>query len=73
VIRCVIRSDTPEVVALAMNSRPTKKLKNTGMGITSINVFEEAIGIRVKEGNLEIVFKDTEDGAEAVRENRAYK
>jgi len=62
----------PEVVALAMNSKPSGALYNTGAGIVTVPVFEETVRVRVKDEHLEIVFKDTTDGGEVIRPNHSY-
>lgn len=59
----------PEVVALAMNSQPSGKLENTGAGIQTVQVFEENVTIKTREDHLEIVFQDTDFGAEKIRAN----
>ncbi|KAJ9663789.1 hypothetical protein H2201_005510 [Coniosporium apollinis] len=66
----------PEITALAMNSRPTEKLENTGAGLTTLAVFKHTV--RVQEnlhnpGHVEIVFDDTKDGCRIMRPNRAYR
>ncbi|KAL1633863.1 hypothetical protein SLS58_010919 [Diplodia intermedia] len=64
---------TPELVALAMNSARTEKLKNTGAGIETSNVFKEMVRIEVKEGDrLEFVFEDTQDITDAFERNKHY-
>ena len=57
---------TAEVVALAMNSRPTKHLQNTCAGIIGIKTFRTNVrilatnGEKGKEEHLELVFGDLE-------------
>jgi hypothetical protein len=61
----------PEIAALALRSEKSRKLKNTGAGIMTTEVFEERVRIRDKDGHLEYVFTDTEGGWR-VSKNRAY-
>jgi hypothetical protein len=51
----------PEIVALAMNSTKTQALDNTGAGVETIGVYEEKVRVKVRDDNLEFVFKDTND------------
>lgn len=63
----------PEIAALAMRSRPTQTLHNTGAGIESVCVFEENVRVRARDGHhLELVFDDTGDGGFYVRRNAKY-
>jgi len=48
-----------ELTALAMNSDPTNRLKNTGGGIETIDVFKEPVWVRLKDGRAQMVFEDT--------------
>jgi hypothetical protein len=63
----------PEIAALAMNSRHTQALHNTGAGIATVGVFEETVKVRARDANnLEFVFHDTEHNGFMVRINRPY-
>lgn len=63
----------PEIAALAMNSRRTEALHNTGAGIATVGVFEETVKVRARDANnLEFVFDDTPHNMFLVRENRPY-
>lgn len=62
----------PEIVLLAMNSKPTKALRNTGAGIATVLVFKEKVKVRVKQDHLELVFDDTVDEGHVLRPNIAY-
>jgi hypothetical protein len=46
-----------ELTALAMNSTPTDKLKNTGAGIETIQVFKEQVTVRLRDDRLQMIFK----------------
>lgn len=59
----------PEIIALAMNSQPTEKLHNTGSGIDTVRPFKEKVRIRSRDGHLEFVFHDNNDGCSPVRQN----
>lgn len=72
-----------EVAMLAAGSKRTKRLKNTGAGTETVEVFEERVRMKVRRrvgigsgtganGRLELVFRDTEDGCEEVMTNVAY-
>lgn len=67
---------TPELVALAINSHRSGRLRNTSVGIDTGNVFEEVISIRRDRGNnhLEIVFRNDmeENTTDRVRLNMRY-
>jgi hypothetical protein len=46
----------PEMIALAMNSRPSEGLRNTCAGISQARTWGEAVGVReTSEGHLEVV------------------
>lgn len=63
----------PEIAALAMNSRRTEVLHNTGAGIATVGVFEETVKVRARDANnLEFVFDDTQQNVFLVRKNRPY-
>jgi hypothetical protein len=62
---------TSELTALAMNSDPTDKLKNTGAGIETIQVFSEKVTIRLKDERLQMVFKDGDPG-QKIQAGKAY-
>ena len=51
----------PEIAALAMNSNKTKVLDNTGAGIEAVGVYGEMVRAKVRDDNLEFVFKDAND------------
>lgn len=57
-----------EIVALAMNSSPTKHLQNTCAGVLGIKTFQTPVRIMVtnegsgKDEHLELVFGDEEQG-----------
>jgi hypothetical protein len=50
-----------ELVALAMNSRPSSALQNTGAGIAKLTTYKQQVGIRVSDDRLQIVFEDEKD------------
>jgi hypothetical protein len=60
-----------ELTALAMNSHPTSKLKNTGGGIETIQVFREQVKIRVMDNRLQFVFDRNEVGG-GLEPGKAY-
>ncbi|KAK4983231.1 hypothetical protein LTR50_007351 [Elasticomyces elasticus] len=62
----------PEIAALAMNSKPTNRLRNTGAGIATTAVFKENVRIMAKDGHVVMVFKDKEGGHSTIKPNRAY-
>jgi hypothetical protein len=48
-----------ELVALALNSERPKTLRNTSVGIGTLETFRKPVNIRVnQEDSLEVVFKD---------------
>jgi hypothetical protein len=51
-----------ELTALAMNSDPSGRLKNTGGGIETIDVFKEKVMVQLKDGRTQLVFEDTVAG-----------
>jgi hypothetical protein len=56
-----------EIAALAINSRKTRELHNTGAGIATVSVFEKTVSIKDHDGNLRMVFG--ESSKDAVVEN----
>ncbi|KAK1758871.1 hypothetical protein QBC47DRAFT_436150 [Echria macrotheca] len=62
----------PEVAALALHSAAPATLANTGAGIGTVSAFESRVQVKVKEGNLEMVFDDTEKGHVRAKENEVY-
>jgi hypothetical protein len=48
---------TPEIVALAINSRCPEQMLNTGAGIETINPMRQKVTIRYIDSKLEYVFK----------------
>jgi hypothetical protein len=46
-----------DLTALAMNSEPTDKLKNTGGGVETIQVFKEQVTVRVRDDRLQMIFR----------------
>ncbi|KAH6984231.1 hypothetical protein BKA56DRAFT_613982 [Ilyonectria sp. MPI-CAGE-AT-0026] len=63
----------PEVVALALQSKPTAMLENTGAEISTTNVFSSSIQILDVDGQVALTFRDTQDGGLLVKENEAYR
>ena len=64
-----------ELIALAMNSKPTHVLQNTCAGIIGVKLFRAAVGIReTTEGHLELCFGGDGEvqGGERVRVNEKY-
>ncbi|KAJ5701047.1 hypothetical protein N7488_008595 [Penicillium malachiteum] len=62
----------PEIVALAIQSPPTKVLKNTGAGISTKNIFKHDVQIRDVDGRVQLMFDDTKIGSLSVEENKEY-
>ena len=62
----------PEIVALAVNSQPTKTMHNTGAGIHYSGVFKANVRVRAKGEYLKFVFDDTEDGCRVIDPNCYY-
>lgn len=67
-----------EVTTLAMNSTPTKTLRNTCAGITELHIFQLPVRMFARpddEGDgehLELVFGDKETDGRLIKANRAY-
>ena len=62
----------PEIAALAMSSKQTAKLRNTGTGIYTVGVYQEAVRTRVREQHVEFVFNDTKEGSDTIIPNEKY-
>lgn len=65
-----------ELTALAIMSKPDKKLRNTSAGIETVALSKLPVNIRANDNNhLEIVFGDDEDGLKAgvVEKNKRYE
>ena len=45
-----------EIVALAMNSTPTVRLRNTGAGISTVGTLEQTVKIGVSDDHLQMIF-----------------
>jgi hypothetical protein len=60
-----------ELTALAMNSNPTDKLRNTGGGIETIQVFKEQVTVRVRDDRLQMIFRGDGVGS-ALEPGRVY-
>ncbi|KAL4894452.1 hypothetical protein BDV59DRAFT_175499 [Aspergillus ambiguus] len=54
----------PEIAALAWNSTPSDKMKNTGAGISTVSVFKNNIRVIQKGDKLEILVQDNNERAE---------
>jgi hypothetical protein len=50
-------SSVGELVALAINSKPTSKLENTGAGVSRLDTWKEKVMVRVASGRLQIIFE----------------
>ena len=61
-----------ELTTLAMNSRRTGQLKNTGAGIDTLTVFEENVQVMTNGEHLEFVFGEPGPDMEKVEENVPY-
>ncbi|KAH6838714.1 hypothetical protein B0T12DRAFT_400182 [Alternaria alternata] len=61
-----------ELTALAMNSDHTSRLRNTGGGIETIDVFKEPVWVRLKDGRAQMVFKDTCIATTELKLGKAY-
>ena len=66
----------PELVALAVNSSPSKELLNTSAGIERLDTFRRSVNVRALNDHLEIVFDDTGQtgnvGFKMVERNKKY-
>lgn len=63
---------TPEIIALAINSRTPGQMHNTGAGIETINPMRQKVSIRYVDSKLEYVFGGAIDRGAPVRPNRMY-
>lgn len=61
-----------EVAILTANSRPSRKLLNTGAGVDTLGIYTERVRVRARDEKLELVFRDTEEGSERIKKNHAY-
>ena len=67
-----------EFVALAMNSSPTKALRNTCAGITELHIFQLPVRVVVMQdnegdgGHLELIFGNGKSNGDRIKPNRAY-
>ena len=61
-----------ELTTLAVNSKPTGLLKNTGAGIDTLTVFKENVQVMTNGEHLEFVFGEPDPDMEKVQENVAY-
>lgn len=61
-----------EVVALAMQSRKTASLGNTGSGISTTEIFRSPVQIRDVGERIGITFDDTRAGTKNIEENKEY-
>jgi hypothetical protein len=50
-------SSVGELVALAINSKPTPKLKNTGAGVSRLDTWKEKVMVRITDERLQIIFE----------------
>ncbi|KAI9869567.1 MAG: hypothetical protein M1830_005382, partial [Pleopsidium flavum] len=58
-------------MALAINSQPTEKLRNTCAGVSQSTTWKETMKIRdVSDGLLELVFHDEKDNEESYEKLR---
>ncbi|KAI4158998.1 MAG: hypothetical protein LQ342_006971 [Letrouitia transgressa] len=51
-----------DLMALAINSTPSSRLKNTGAGIGSLGVLKEPVRVRVNDRRLQMVFENESNG-----------
>ena len=63
---------TPEIVALAINSRTPESMHDTGAGIDTINPMRQKVTIRYIDSKLEYVFRGALDRGAPVKPNREY-
>ncbi|KAJ5279744.1 hypothetical protein N7478_005116 [Penicillium angulare] len=61
-----------EIVALALQSKETEYLRNTGPGISTKEIFRSPVQIRDVGQRVELTFLDTRDGSEMIQENKEY-
>jgi hypothetical protein len=50
-------SSVGELVALAINSKPTPKLKNTGAGVSRLDTWKEKVMVRATDERLQMIFE----------------
>lgn len=63
----------PEMVSLAMNSKPTAVLRNTGAGIDTLQPYKAKVKIKVgPQGHLEYIFEDSEGYTNFILPNERY-
>lgn len=62
-----------EIVALALQSRATDYLRNTGPGISTKEIFRSPVQIRDVGQRVELTFLDTRDGSKTIQENKEYR
>ena len=63
-----------ELLALAVNSKPTERLANTSAGIKKTVTWEEMVKIReVDERRLELVFGGRTDAGERAKMGKEYE
>ena len=69
---------TAELIALAMNSSPTRHLQNTCAGIIGVKTFQTTVRVQAsqseggKDGHLELVFGEPEAHMQRLEVNREY-
>ena len=61
-----------EITTLAMNSKRTDVLHNTGAGIDTIAVFQENVQVMARGEHLEFVFQDPSPGMDRVEKDVPY-
>jgi len=62
------------MMALAMNSQPTEKLRNTCAGIPESTTWKETVKVReVSDGHLELVFDDEKNDDNIYKKSRPGK
>jgi hypothetical protein len=61
-----------ELVALAVNSKPSSALHNTGAGIATLRTLKQPVSIRVSDDRLQMVFGDEGESADKVTRNEFY-
>ncbi|KAJ5161366.1 hypothetical protein N7492_006758 [Penicillium capsulatum] len=61
-----------EIVALALQSRASDYLRNTGPGISTKDIFRSPVQIRDVGQRVQLTFPDTSDGSRMIQENKEY-
>jgi hypothetical protein len=61
-----------ELVSLALNSRPSPALRNTGGGIATLGSLKQKVSVRAIDDSLQMVFGENK-GMEKVVENKHYR